>query len=173
MPILAFGNKRPKIDKSAFVSSHAIILGDVEVFEHSSVWPGAIIRGDLGKVKIGSYVSIMDGVVIHSHNPKIPMIIGNHSIIGYNAVLYSCYISDNCYIAPMAIVFEGASLGEGVLLNRGSTIAQNQVVPPNQVLKGVPANKIRTRSSDEILRQQERAETYAEVFGRLKKYSLL
>ena len=171
MPILAYDNKQPKIDKKAYISPNAIILGDVEILEHSSVWPGSIIRGDLGKIRIGSYVSIMDGVVIHSHNAKVPMIIGNHSIIGYNAVLYSCYISDNCHVAPMAIIFDGASLGEGVFLSRGSTIDQNQVIPPRQVVKGVPAIKVRSRSGDEILRQQERAEIYAEVFGRLRRYA--
>ncbi|MHA1712788.1 MAG: gamma carbonic anhydrase family protein [Candidatus Ranarchaeia archaeon] len=170
MSLLMFGDKKPRIDKTAYISPDAIVIGDVEISEHSSIWPGSIIRGDLGKIRIGSYVAIMDGVIIHSQNPKVPLIIGNNTIIGYNAALYSCYISDNCYVAPMAIVFEGASLGEGVFLTSGSTIAPNQVIPPRHVVKGVPAVKIRTRKGEEILRQQERTETYAEVFSRLRRY---
>ncbi len=170
MPILVYRGKNPKIHKDAYVSSDATLIGDVEIGEHANIWPSVVIRGDLGSVRVGRYVTIMDGVIILSHNPKVPLIIGSRAIISSHSVLHSCYIGDNCFISPSCIVFEGASLGEGVALTSGSTVLENQVVPPRAVMKGNPATKVRNREGEEITKHVDRTDIYAEIFARLKKY---
>ena len=95
MPVLPFGDKRPKIDSQAYISPQATVMGDVEISAGSSVWPGAVIRGDLASVRIGENSCIQDSVVIHAHNEENPAIIGNNVIISTATAIHGVYVGDN------------------------------------------------------------------------------
>ena len=169
-PIVTFQDKKPKIHKDAYVSPQATLIGDVEVGEYSSIWPGSVIRGDFSKVQIGAYSNIQDGCVIHAHSEDAPVIIGNFVSIGSNVVMHGCYCGDAVLIGDGVIIYEGVTVGEGAFISPGSILVQNMVVPPRLSVSGAPAKQVRELSSEEVARQKERAELIARVFHKLRKW---
>jgi carbonic anhydrase/acetyltransferase-like protein (isoleucine patch superfamily) len=170
VPILPFGDKSPKIDPTAFVSPQATIVGDVEVGPRANIWPGAVIRGDFASVRLGERTCVQDSAVIHAHSEENPTIIGNNAIIGTAAVIHGVYIGDSASIGEGCVVFDGATLGEGVMLAPGSIVPANVVIPPRSVNSGAPASQIRELSRDEIEKHNDRCETIAQVFAKLKRW---
>ena len=116
MPILPFGDKSPKIDPQAFVSPQATIVGNVEIGSRTSIWPGAVIRGDHASVRIGGSTCVQDSAVIHAHSEENPAIIGNNIIIkkrsdsGFLTLSFCCpnIKSPNDRIIKTKIKVEGA-----------------------------------------------------------------
>ena len=172
MPIIEFKGKKPEIDKSAYVSDMATIIGDVEIGANSSIWPGCIIRGDFAKIQIGEYTHIQDGVLLHAHMKNTPVRIGNYVIIESYCALYGCLISDLSVIGTGAIIFDGATIGETVLIAPNSLVTSGQVIPSRVFVQGEPAATLRKLSMEEIEQNRERAERYSEVFEKLGKWSL-
>jgi len=170
LPVLPFGDKRPKIDPQAYVSPQATIMGDVEISAGASVWPGAVVRGDHASVRIGENTCIQDSVVIHAHNEENPAIIGNNVIISTASALHGVYVADNVLIQEGCIVFDGATLGEGVSLAPGSIVPPNIVIPPRTLNSGAPAAQIREVSREEIEKHIIRAETITQVFLKLRRW---
>ncbi|TFG98920.1 gamma carbonic anhydrase family protein [Candidatus Thorarchaeota archaeon] len=170
VPILPFGDKSPKIDPLAFVSPQATLVGDVEIGPRANIWPGAVIRGDHASVRIGERTCIQDSVVIHAHSQENPAIIGNSIIIGTAAVIHGVYIGDSVNIGEGCVIFDGATLGEGVLLAPGSIVPQNVVIPPRSLNSGAPAAQIRELSREEVEKHNDKAEAFAQVFAKLKRW---
>jgi carbonic anhydrase/acetyltransferase-like protein (isoleucine patch superfamily) len=168
MPILPFGDKNPKVDPTAYVSSQATLIGEVEVGPKASVWPGAVVRGDFASVRIGESSCIMDSAVVHAHSEENPAILGNNTIIGTAAVVHGVYIGDNASIGDGCVVFDGATLGEGVMLAPGSIVPANVVIPPRSLNSGAPAAQIRELSREEVDKNAAKAQTIALVFQKLK-----
>jgi len=170
VPVLPFGKNNPRIDSKAYVSVQATIVGDVEVGPRASVWPGAVVRGDLASVKIGENTCIQDSAVIHAHSEHNPAMIGNNVIVSTAAVLHGVYIGDSVYIGEGCVIFDGATLGEGVVLTPGSIIPANVVIAPRTLNSGVPAAQIREISREEVDKHVTRAEAMAQVFQKLKHW---
>jgi carbonic anhydrase/acetyltransferase-like protein (isoleucine patch superfamily) len=170
LPVLPFGDKRPKIDSQAYISPQATVMGDVEISAGSSVWPGAVIRGDLASVRIGENSCIQDSVVIHAHNEENPAIIGNNVIISTATAIHGVYVGDNVFIQEGCVVFDGATLGEGVSLAPGSIVPPNIVIPPRTLNSGAPAAQIREVSREDIVKHTLRVETITQVFLKLKRW---
>ena len=92
--LVEFEGKRPKVHKTAFIHPRAMVIGNVSIGEHSSVWPGAVIRGDFAKVEIGRYTCIQDNAVVHADvNETVK--IGDHVVVGHQALVHGATISDN------------------------------------------------------------------------------
>jgi carbonic anhydrase/acetyltransferase-like protein (isoleucine patch superfamily) len=170
MPILPFGDRLPKIDPTAFVSPQATVVGNVEIGPKASIWPGAVVRGDLASVRIGESTCVQDSVVIHAHTKENPTIIGNFTIIGTASVIHGVYIGDNANIGDGSVIFDGATLGEGVMLAPGSIVPAHVVIPPRSMNSGAPAAQIREVSREEVSKHSIRAETIAQVFQKLRKW---
>ncbi|NHI83792.1 MAG: gamma carbonic anhydrase family protein [Candidatus Thorarchaeota archaeon] len=170
MPIFPFGDKNPKIDKKAFVSPQATIIGDVEISEGVSIWPGAVVRGDYASVRIGRRSAVQDSVVIHAHSEDNPAIIGDLTVIGTASVIHGVYVGDFANIGEGCVIFDGATLGEGVMLTPGSIVPANVVIPPRSLNSGVPASQIRELSREEVEKHGTRAETIAYVFQKLRHW---
>jgi carbonic anhydrase/acetyltransferase-like protein (isoleucine patch superfamily) len=168
MPILPFGDKSPKVDKKAYVSPQATLVGDVEIGPKASIWPGAVVRGDFSSVRIGEKSCVMDSAVIHAHSQDNPAILGNNTIIGTAAVIHGVYVGDNASIGDGCVVFDGATLGEGVMLAPGSIVPANVVIPPRSLNSGAPAAQIREISREEVEKHAAKAEAIALVFQKLK-----
>ena len=170
VPILPFGDKSPKIDPKAFVSPQATIVGNVEVGSRASIWPGAVIRGDHASVRIGENTCVQDSAVIHAHTEENPAIIGNNIIIGTASVLHGVYIGDSAVIGEGCVIFDGATLGEGVRLAPGSIVPANVVMPPRSLNSGAPAAQIRELSGEEVAQHNDKTDTIAQVFAKLKRW---
>ena len=140
--IRSFNGKTPKIADSAFVSEAAYVIGDVEIGENSSVWPGAVIRGDLGKIKIGKNVAIEDNCVIHSGSPILPPImdvtIGDNVIFGHGAVSNGRRIGNNVIVSIKATILHDAEIGDNSIIAAGCVVKEKMKIPPKSFVVGVP-----------------------------------
>ncbi len=138
MPIYALGDKTPMIDPTAFVHPDAVVIGDVIVGPRSSIWPGAVLRGDHGKITIGSGTSIQDGTVIHC-TATHDTVVGDNCVIGHGVHLEGCRIEAGSLIGSHAVVLHNAVVGPTSLVGACALIGNNKVVPPNARALGVPA----------------------------------
>lgn len=151
--IRTFKGKTPKIAHSAFVSEAAYVVGDVEIGEGSNVWPGAVIRGDFGKIRIGKNTSIEDNCVVHSGTPAAPIgnvHIGDNVIIGHGAVLNCRQIGDYVLVGMNATILHDAEIGSNCIIGAACLVGQGMVVPDFSFVAGVPG-KIRGRPTEQQL----------------------
>ena len=139
--IRSFNGKTPEIAESAFISETAYIVGDVEIGENSNVWPGAVIRGDFGRISIGCNTSVEDNCVIHSGTPFSPkgdVYIGDMVLIGHGAVLNGRKIGSNVLIGMNATVLHDAEIGDFCIIGAGCLVSQGMQIPDNSFVAGVP-----------------------------------
>jgi carbonic anhydrase/acetyltransferase-like protein (isoleucine patch superfamily) len=140
--IRSFNGKTPRIAESAFVSEAAYVIGDVEIGENSSVWPGAVIRGDMGKITLGENVTIEDNCVIHSGSPVLPPIgdvtIGNNVLFGHGAVSNGRKIGNNVLVSIGAIILHDAEIGDGCVIAAGCVVKEKAKIPEKSFVVGVP-----------------------------------
>lgn len=135
---IEYRGKSPKVDPSAFVAPTAVLIGDVEVGAESSIWFGAVLRGDNGPIRVGARTSIQDNAVIHVGDRKLTLI-GNDVTIGHCAVMEDCDIKDKALIGSNAVLLNGSVIGEGSLIAAGSVVGQDVVIPPHVLAAGAPA----------------------------------
>ena len=140
--IRSFNGKTPKIAASAFVSEAAYIIGDVEIGENSCVWPGAVIRGDLGKITIGNNVVIEDNCVIHAGTPALPptadVTIGNNVVFGHGAISNGRKIGNNVLVSIGAIILHDVEIGDGSIIAAGCVVKEKAIIPEKSFVVGVP-----------------------------------
>jgi carbonic anhydrase/acetyltransferase-like protein (isoleucine patch superfamily) len=137
--IRSFNGKTPKIAASAFISEAAYIVGDVEIGENSSVWPGAVIRGDTGRVVIGKYTAIEDNCVIHSGIPGDgDTFIGDNSNIGHGAVIHGKKIGNNVLVGINAVILHNSEIGDFCLIGAGCLVSEGMIIPAHSFVVGVP-----------------------------------
>ncbi len=139
----------PRIAENTYVDETALIIGDVSLGAESSVWPMAVIRGDVNSIHIGHHTNIQDGSILHvTHkheaNPLgFSLNIGNHVTIGHQAILHGCTIEDYCLLGMGANVMDGAHLQEGVFLGAGSLVPPGKTLEGGYLWVGSPAKKVR------------------------------
>ena len=136
--IIEFKGKRPQIAPSAYIAPTATIIGDVVIEDEASVWFGAVIRGDHGRIVIGARTSVQDNAVIHV-NSRQDTIIESDVTIGHGAVLEGCHLHQGVLIGMNATVLSGAIVETGALIAAGSVVSENQRIPPGVLAAGVPA----------------------------------
>ncbi|MET4000624.1 gamma carbonic anhydrase family protein [Marinobacterium sp. MBR-109] len=170
MNIRPYQGMTPKLGERVFVDPSAVVLGDVEIGDDSSVWPLVVIRGDMHRIRIGRCSSIQDGSVLHithagPYNPDgFPLIIGDHVTVGHQAMLHGCTIGNRVLVGMGAMIMDGAVVEDEVIVGAGS------LVPPGKTLKSGYLYVGRPAKPQRELSQQERAFfTYtAENYSRLK-----
>ncbi len=134
--IRSFQGKTPKIHPTAWVSEAAYVIGDVELGEYSSVWPGAVIRGDTIKITIGRYVDIQDNCVLHADDDAF---YGDYVTLGHGVTCHARSISANCLIGNGATLNDGVVLGEYSIVASGAVVLENKEFPAKSFVVGVPA----------------------------------
>jgi len=138
MAIYALGDLQPDIDPTAFIHPEAVVIGNVVIGAESTVWPGTILRGDHGQIRVGSQTSIQDGSVIHCTS-TFDTEIGNGCVIGHTAHLEGCTIHDNSLIGSHAVVLHGAVVGPVALVGALALVGNHKVVPSHARALGIPA----------------------------------
>ena len=175
--IRSFNGKTPRIATSAFVSETAYVIGDVEIGENSSIWPGAVVRGDFGSIKIGKNTAVEDNCVIHSGTPSTPsyredVTIGDNVHIGHGAVINCRRIGNNVLIGMNATLLHDAEIGDSCIIGAGCLVSQGMQIPDGSFVVGVPG-KIKGQASPQQLWWVEKApEIYKELTERYKKLGL-
>ena len=138
MPIYALAEFEPDIDGSAFVHPDAVVSGRVRIGPEASVWPGAVLRGDHGRIEIGARTSVQDGTVIHC-TEHYPTLIGAECVVGHNAHLEGCVVADRCLIGSGSITLNRARVGTGAIVAAAALVPEGFEVPPGTLVAGVPA----------------------------------
>ena len=140
--IRSFESKTPKIAPSAFVSEAAYVIGDVEIGENSCIMPGAVVRGDLGKITIGRNVAIEDNCVIHSGSPTTPPVndvsIGDNVIFGHGAVSNGKKIGNNVLIGMNATILHDVEIGDFTIIAAGCVVKEKARIPEKSMVAGIP-----------------------------------
>ncbi|CAB3289875.1 carbonic anhydrase (gamma family Zn(II)-dependent enzymes) [Methanocaldococcus lauensis] len=155
------------ISKTAKIAKTAVIVGDVTIGEYSSVWYNAVIRGDLEKIIIGNYSNVQDCCVIHC-SKGYPVRIGDYVSIGHGAVVHGCIIENNVLVGMNATILNGAKIGENCIIGANALVTQNKEIPPNSLVLGVPGRVVRTLTDEEIKSIKENALRYVELSKNLK-----
>lgn len=148
--ILPFGGKSPRLDPTVFVAGGSIVAGDVEIGEGSSVWFGAIVRGDVNHVRIGARTNIQDLSVVHVTSGRAPTVIGDDVTVGHRVVLHGCTVKDRCLVGIGAIVLDGAVVGPDAMIGAGALVPPGAVVPPGTLVLGSPARPKRALTPEEL-----------------------
>ena len=136
------------------------MVGDVEIGEDSSVWYGAVLRGDVHSIRVGARSNIQDQSTIHVTRDLYPAAIGDEVTVGHRAVVHGCRVHDGALVGIGAIVLDGAVIGEGAWVAAGALVTPGTVVEPRTLVAGVPARPIRALAADELDLQKERTLSY-------------
>ncbi|HZY95820.1 MAG TPA: gamma carbonic anhydrase family protein [Candidatus Cybelea sp.] len=136
--IIEYRGKRPKIDPSAFVAPNAVLIGDVDVGAESSIWFGAVLRGDNGPIRVGARTSVQDNAVVHV-SERGGTFIADDVTIGHCAVMEDCAIERYALIGSNAVLLNGCTIGEGALIAAGSVVGERSAIPARVVAAGAPA----------------------------------
>ena len=135
--------KKPKIGENCFLAENCTIIGDVTLGNNCSVWFGAVIRGDVHYIKIGSNTNIQDRAIIHSTYQKYPTNIGNNVSIAHGAILHGCTIQDDVLIGMGAIILDDAVIESNSIVAAGAVVTKGTIVKSGTVYAGSPARKIK------------------------------
>jgi carbonic anhydrase/acetyltransferase-like protein (isoleucine patch superfamily) len=151
MPIYEIEGVAPRIDANAFVHPDAVVIGDVTIGPESSVWPGAVLRGDYGTITVGARTSIQDGTVVHA-GPGFPTVIGDGCVVGHLTHLEGCTLEDESLAGSGSVVLHWAVIGTGATVGANAVVPNNVVVPPGALALGVPAKILEGRSDVAMIR---------------------
>jgi carbonic anhydrase/acetyltransferase-like protein (isoleucine patch superfamily) len=137
--VAVYGGRSPLIPKSAYIAPTAAVVGDVVLGEEASVWYGAVVRGDVGSIRIGARTNIQDGCVLHVTGGGVPLTIGAEVTVGHRAILHGATVEDRCLIGMGSVLLDGCVIGEESLVAAGSVVLEGTRVPPRSFVAGVPA----------------------------------
>ena len=140
-----------------FIHESAVVLGNVTLGDDASVWPTAVLRGDIEAITIGRRTNIQDGAVIHA-DPGVPTIIGDDCVIGHRAIVHGSTVGDGVLIGMGAIVLNRCNIGAGSIVGAGSVCTEGLEVPPGSLVLGIPAKVVRAL---DVARQKQILENAA------------
>jgi carbonic anhydrase/acetyltransferase-like protein (isoleucine patch superfamily) len=163
MVIRPFRGQRPLIDPSVYIADNATIVGDVHIGARSSVWFGAVIRGDVYHIRIGSETSIQDNTVIHVTHDRYATTVGNRVTVGHSVTLHGCAVGDLCIVGMGATVLDQAEIGERCIIGAGALLTPGTKVPPGHLVVGSPARVKRPLSEAELQWLEASAAHYVEL----------
>ena len=159
--LLPNGDAFPQVAQSAWVAPGAYVIGDVHLGEESSVWYGAVLRGDTEPIRIGARTNIQDGCVLHA-DPGYPAIIGEGCVVGHNAVVHGCEIEDDCLVGMGATILNGAKIGGGSIVAAGAVVPEGREFPPRSLIVGLPAKRVGDVSDEQAADIPSGASEYVE-----------
>ncbi len=155
-----YKNMIPRIDSSVFLAENAVVIGDVEIGEDSSVWYGAVIRGDVNYIRIGKRTNIQDNSVVHVTHDTYPTIVGDDVTVGHRVVLHGCIIKDHVLVGMGAVVMDGVEVDHYVIVGAGALLTPGKKIPSGVLVAGFPAKVIRELRPEEIKLIEESSLNY-------------
>lgn len=160
--VAQFLGAAPTIHPTAFVAPGAVVIGDVTLAEESSVWPTAVLRGDINRIVIGSGSNVQDGAVVHLAD-EFGTFVGEFVTVGHRAILHACTVDAEVLIGMGAIVLDGATIGARSIIGAGALVTGGTTIPPGSLVLGSPGKVVRTLSADEQAGIRVWAQRYVEL----------
>src|SRR5580704_2522329 len=143
-----FLRAKPKLGKGVYIAKGAVVVGDVQLGDYSSVWYNAVVRGDINYIEIGHHTNIQDNAVLHLAD-EYPCILGNYVTVGHSAVVHACTLGDEVLVGMGAIVLDGAVIGDQCLIGAKALVTGEMQVPAGSLLLGSPAKVVRALTAEE------------------------
>jgi gamma-carbonic anhydrase len=138
-----FLRKQPVLGPNVYIAKTAVILGDVTLGAHSSVWYNAVLRGDINRIVVGDYSNIQDNAVVHLAD-DYPCIIGRYVTVGHSAIVHACTVEDECLVGMGATILDGAHIGAQSIVGANALVTQGTVVPSGSMVLGSPGKVVKT-----------------------------
>ena len=157
-----FLHAKPQIAEAAFVASNATLIGDVRLGRDSSVFYGAVLRGDIETIRIGEGTNVQDGCIIHLAD-DLGATVGAYCTVGHAAIIHACTIGDLCLVGMKAVILDGAEIGDECLIGAGALVTSRTKIPPRSLVLGSPAKVVRQLTEAEILFLRASADKYITV----------
>ena len=146
--IQGLGGDIPRLGADVFVHESAVVIGRVTLGDHASVWPHAVIRGDIERVEVGAGTNVQDGAVLHA-DPGMPCVVGDNVTIGHRATVHGCVVADECLIGIGATVLNGAVIGAQSIVGAHALVPEGMEIPEGVLVVGVPARVRRDLTPEE------------------------
>ena len=161
MAVLTLNGKTPKVSPLAYVDERALVIGNVEIGDHSSIWPGVVIRGDDSKIVIGKRTNVQEHTVIHTpYNFKVR--IGDNVTIAHGSIIHGCTLENLTCVSIGGTVFDGASIGTGSVVDSKAFVTEGTRIPPRTLVHGHPGRPVRRITDNELARIKLWAEWYVQ-----------
>jgi carbonic anhydrase/acetyltransferase-like protein (isoleucine patch superfamily) len=154
--------RRDLVDESVFIAPNATVLGDVAIGAESSIWFGAVVRGDTESIRIGIKTNVQDLSLLHA-DPGFPCVLGDGVTVGHAAIVHGAEIADDVLIGMRAVVMNGAKIGSGTIVAAGAVVVEGMEVPPGTVVAGIPARVKRPANDRDQERIHHAADHYVEA----------
>jgi carbonic anhydrase/acetyltransferase-like protein (isoleucine patch superfamily) len=143
-----FLRARPRLGRGVYLAKGAVVLGDVTLGDHASVWYNAVVRGDINRIVVGRGSNIQDNAVIHLAD-EYPCLIGDYVTVGHSAIVHACTIGNEVLIGMGAVVLDGAVVGDQCLIGAKALITGGTQIPAGSLILGAPARVVRPLSAEE------------------------
>ena len=167
MAIYQLDDLTPSIPDSAWVADSAQVMGNVTLGEHTSVWFGAVLRGDTSTITVGKGSNVQDNSVLHADN-GMPLVIGEGVTVGHQVMLHGCTVGNNSLIGIGAIVLNGVKIGNNCLVGAGALVTEGKEFPDGSMILGSPAKAVRMLSPEQIEGLKMSAQHYIKNANRYK-----
>jgi carbonic anhydrase/acetyltransferase-like protein (isoleucine patch superfamily) len=151
---------RPRVAEGAFVADSAQVIGDVTVGPESSVWFGAVIRGDVHSIRLGSRTNIQDLSVIHVTSGRFSTRVGDDVTVGHRVILHGCTVGNRVLVGMGAVLLDGVTVGDDCLIGAGALLTPGTVIPPGSLVLGSPARVKRPLTEEERTELPQSAARY-------------
>ncbi len=158
-----FKGRMPKVAEGVFLADTARVIGDVEIAEDASVWYGAVLRGDVGAIRIGARSNIQDLTMLHMSHELSNTIIGADVTVGHRVVIHGAIIGDGALIGMGAILLDNCEIGAQSIVGAGAVVTADKKIPPRSLVLGQPARVLRELTDEEAQEGRLIAERYVEV----------
>lgn len=152
-------SRTPDVARAAFIAPNATVIGDVTLGAQSSVWYGAVLRGDINSIVIGDGTNVQDGTIVHLAD-DYGVRVGHHTTIGHAAIIHACDIGNECLIGMGATILDGAVIGDHCIVGAHALVTQRFVAPPGSMILGAPAKVVRPLTDKERASLRPWAEKY-------------
>jgi len=155
-----FLKKGPTIGAGVYIARGAVVVGDVTLKEHSSVWYNAVLRGDINRIVVGHHSNVQDNAVLHLAD-DFPCIVGDYVTIGHAAIVHACTVGDEVLVGMGATILDGAKIGAQSIIGANSLVTQRTIIPPGSMVLGSPAKVVRPLNPEERAGLKYWAEKYS------------
>jgi carbonic anhydrase/acetyltransferase-like protein (isoleucine patch superfamily) len=169
--LYAFDGRKPEIGKDAYISDQAVVIGDVKIGDGCYVGPGAILRGDYGRIEIGPGTSVEENVTVHAPPERVCQV-GEKVTLGHGAIIHASSIGDLVVVGMGAVLSLGAKVGEKAIVAEGAVVKMNQKVPAGVVVAGNPATVIRNVTPEDEERWKKGKQLYIDLAKKYLKIGL-
>ena len=159
--IRGFKGYYPKLGDPIYIDPLSAVIGNVELGDHVSIWPHAVVRGDPYAIRIGSWTNIQDNCVVHGDTNHDTWI-GEYCVVGHGALIHGCTIEDGCMVGMGSIILNGVTVGTGCIIGAGTLLTPGKTFPPRSMILGSPGNVVRALSPEEITGIRAAAKSYWE-----------